>query len=196
MKNYSVKVLALIVFVLSTTFVNAQSAKFEDVHVLARIHSIKETSTFDGHAIELENAGLTEVLKKLGPDDEVLLKGYVSYRPEKKDTRMEMNPVFHIQSIHPVSLKELGISNEKITEPSRVFTTKNIAAPATIKVTPEVATAMTMTASLLMLQNLTASPSTPVQNQIQQATFLSAGVLATGYFIWKQLNDSKKKGSL
>ncbi len=186
----------LLFFVFTSCLVKADPG-FEDVHVLARIHSIHNTRVLNGYAIEFENSGVSESLKKLAPDDEVLLKGHITYRPVKSDTRMEMNPVFHIDSIHPVSLKELGLAKDRIAEPSRTFTTTKIATPVTIAVTPEVAGAMTMTASFLMLQNLTSAQSPQTNSQIQQATFLSAGVLATGYFIWKQLRESKeKKGRL
>lgn len=192
MTGPSQKFFTLILFILATCLVKAETGTFDDVHVLARIQSIREGGSIEGHAIQLENAELKDTLKKLRPDDEVLLKGYISYSPVKHDTKMAMNPVFHIQSIQPVSLKAIGISEDKITEPPQTITMSQPKTPGAITISPEVASAMTMTASVLMLQDLTSPQSPTLTNDIQKVTFLSAGVLATGYFIWKQLKASKK----
>ncbi len=186
------KYLSLILLFTSFLSLAAPNA-MEDVHVLARIHSIKEAEALTGHAIELENKGMSEVLTKLKPEDEVLLKGYVTYKPQRSDTKINMNPVFHVQSIHPVSLKRLGVTAQKVEEPNLTFTAASYKGPATIPVSAEVAGSITLTASVLMLQNLTnAGGSQPMKADLERATFLSAGALATGYFIWKQIQSSKK----
>ncbi len=188
MKKLTSKILVLCLLLLSSIWSRADTSRMENVHVLARIHSIKEAETLTGNAIQLENDGLSEILQKLKPEDEVLLKGFVTYQPEKNDTQINMHPVFHIQSIHPVSLKRLGITQEKIAEPSLTFTTASAKGPLTIPVSTAVASSITMTASILLLQNLTYAESTqPLKSDLQKATFLSAGILATGYFIWKQI---------
>lgn len=197
MKQLTGKILLICILLLSSFLVRAEESRMENVHVLARIHSIKEAEALTGHAIELENDGLSEILQKIKPEDEVILKGFVTYHPDRNDTKIEMNPVFHIQSIHPVSLKRLGITNEKVEEPGLVFSTTSYKGPGTIPVSAEVAGAMTMTASILLLQNLSATSGTqPVKADLERAIFISAGALATGYFIWKQIQSSRKKNSL
>ena len=165
----------------------------EDVHLLAQIHSVKDAEAITGHSIKLESEGMGKILEKLRPEDEVLLKGYVTYQPERSDTKINMNPVFHVQSIHPVSLKRLGITAQKIEEPNLTFTTAQMKGTGTIPISEEVASAMTLTASVLLVQNLTNNGGTQTMKaDLERATFLSAGALATGYFIWKQIQSSRK----
>jgi hypothetical protein len=193
MKYLLSRFLVTCLLVLSSLHCLAETNSMEDIQILARVHSIKEAEALTGHAIELEDEGLSDILQKIKPEDEVILKGYMTYRPDKSDTKINMNPVFHIQSIHPVSLKRLGITQQTVEEPNLIFTTTAPKGPATIPVSAEVAGAMTMTASILLLQDLTTSGATqPMKADIEKATFLSAGALATGYFIWKQIKSPKK----
>lgn len=170
------------------------SSDTQEVNILAKVHSVKEAKTQQGIAIELENAGLSEMLSKLSPDDEVLLKGEVRYDPVRVDGKINMNPKFRIKSIHPVSLKELGVTAYKVQDPPLNFTSEELNNPrGTIHVTPEVASAITITAAVLLIQDLGGSAETqPTKHEIDRATFLSAGVLATGLFIWEMISKKKK----
>ncbi len=188
---YSILLTSLILFY--SFLSQAEINTMEDVHLLAQIHSVKDAEAITGHSIKLESEGMGKILEKLRPEDEVLLKGYVTYQPERSDTKINMNPVFHVQSIHPVSLKRLGITAQKIEEPNLTFTTAQMKGTGTIPISEEVASAMTLTASVLLVQNLTNNGGTQTMKaDLERATFLSAGALATGYFIWKQIQSSRK----
>lgn len=193
MNNLFTKLLVACLFILSSFLVRGEPPVSQEAHVLVKVHSVKEAETQLGVAIELENEGLSQILSGLSPDDEVLLKGEVTYHPTRSDGAIFMSPKFRIKSIHPVSLKRLGVTNVKVQDPPMLFSSQNSPGLKTIHVSPEVAGAMTLTASVLLLQDLSGSASTqPLKHQIDQATFLSAGALATGYFIWKQLTEKKK----
>lgn len=187
------KFLIACLFILSSFLVWGESPQNLEVHVLVKVHSVKDAEAQLGVAIELENAGLSKMLSGLAPDDEVLLKGHVTYHQTNSDGQILMNPKFHIESIHPVSLKRLGVTAVPVQEPRMTFSSAPYPGPKSLQVSPEVAGAITFTASALMLQNLTGmAESQPLKYEIDRAMFFSAGVLATGYFIWKQISEKKK----
>ena len=172
--------------------IRAQDEGFEDVSLLARIHSIKDVEALSGYAVKLEQEGLAKVLSDLEPNDEVLLKGSVRYHPVTLDSKTEMRPTFHINKIIPVSLKRLGKSEFKIAEPKLVFSLAEPRGPKGIAVNEKVATAITLTATVLLMQNLTSTSSGGPREEIQSRILFGAGALATGTFIWEQI----QKGAL
>lgn len=144
----------------------------------------------------LAKSELNKVVENLEPGDETLVKGYITYKAITVEGQTKLSPLFVIESITPVSLKRLGniqvaqdsdFSQFKMAEP-------NSYSPLTIPVTTELASAITITTSMLLMQNLTASGSQPhTKQQINSGLFLMSGALATGYFIYEQLSGSLKK---
>ena len=173
--------------------VRAQTPLNEEVYVLVKIHSVKDAETQLGLPIVFENQEHSKKLLSLSPDDEVLLKGHLTYHQTKSDGKLTMSTKFHIESIHPISLKRLGITEVPSMEPRMTFTSKVYPGPEGLQVSPEIAGAITFTASALLLQNLSETANTqPLKYQMDRAMFISTGVLATGYFIWKQISEKKK----
>ncbi len=173
--------------------VKAQSDGFENVTLLARIHSIQDAVALSGYAVKLDQESLSHVLAHLEPEDEVLLKGSIRYLPVTQDNKTDMRPTFYISKIIPVSLKRLGESNFSVAEPKLVFSLPEAQAPKGISVTGKVAMAITLTATILLMQNLSTAGTPPgMREKLQSQVFFGAGALATGSFIWDQL----QKGTL
>lgn len=194
MNTYLSKLFILLPLALSSFMVNAQSDGFEDVTVLARIHSVKEAEALSGYAVKLEEEGLEHVLAHLEPEDEVLLKGFIRYLPASHDNKKDMRPTFFISRIIPVSLRRIGESKFKTGESRFIFSLEGEKAPKGIPVTGKVATAITMTATILMMQNLsTSGPTHGPMDDLQAQVLLGAGALATGIFIWEQFHSGSLK---
>lgn len=193
MNRHISKFFVVVALTLSTFLVGAQNDGFEEVTLLARIHSVKDVEALSGYAVKLEQEGLSEILTKLEPEDEVILKGSIRYNPVTVDNKTEMRPKFYIEKIIPVSLKRLGKDDFKIADPKILFSLKEKEGPKTFPVSGKVATAITLTASVLLMQSLShgAGGSNP-QEQLQSQLLFGAGALATGLYIWEQI----QKGSL
>ena len=168
------------------------TARAEDVTVVARIHSVKDAEKAFRLPVILENEGLTAVLTKLDPEDEVILKGRVEYHPVTHEGRTEMNPTFHVEKLIPVSLAKIGKMEFVPVETKMRVSQSPAYAPKTIGVSGKVAQAMTLTASLLMLKELSGNQkSQPQTDQLNTGLIFSAGVLATGVYLWEQLKNPK-----
>lgn len=181
--------LIIATLILTSFMAHAMDEGFEDVTLLARIHSLKDVEKISGYAAVLEEEGLNKILQGLEKDDEVLLKGSIRYHPVTMDNKTEMRPTFHINKIVPVSLKRLGKLDLEIAEPKLVFSLDEPRAPKTIPVSGKVATAMTLTASILLLQNLTSGQSDGPRQKLESQVLFGAGALATGSFIWDQIHQ-------
>lgn len=182
MKNFLLVLSLLIVF----------TARADDVTVVARIHSLKEAQDTLHYPVILENEGLSSVLKKLDPQDDVLLKGRIEYHPVTVEGKTRMNPTFHVEHIVPVSLAKIGKVELVPVEQKITFATKPPFEPKTLGVSGKVATAITLTASILMLKELTGNQTTqPVQNDLNTGLIFSAGALATGAYLWEQFKTPK-----
>ena len=193
MNTFLSKTLLIFALTLSSFLARSESNAFEDVTILARIHSVKDVEAISGYAVSLEQEGLAQILTELKPEDEVLLKGRIRYRPVTADTKTEMRPEFIITKIAPVSLKRLGESEFQVAEPKIVFSLAEPRGPKTIPVSGKVASAITLTAAVLLMQNLSSEHSGKgPREKLQSEVFFGAGALATGTFIWEQL----KSGSL
>jgi hypothetical protein len=200
------KNLLIIAFSLITLIGNviAQTESSPNIQVLAKIH-------ITGHAIHLirlneddvipsllKNKESEKVISQMGPDAEALVKGHITYQATTIEGQAKLEPIFIIESINPISLKLLG----KVKPPddnelaSNIFRSpdKNYA-PFSIPVSTEVASALTLTTSVLLLQSLTASANQPqVEQQLNTGLFLFAGALATGVFIYDQIKSNHSKG--
>lgn len=198
MKNFTI-ITGLLFFVLTQhAFADSPTevSFFAKIHTVGQDVSVVRTNEGDTITSVLGSKKLKQDIEKLLPGDEALLKGYITYRSASVDGHRKLTPLFIIESISPVSLSRLGKSKKldlndiaalKIPSPKGY-------SPLTIPVTTELASAITLTTSMLLMQNLTASASQPnTKQQINTGLFLFSGALATGYFIYEQLKGSLKK---
>jgi hypothetical protein len=107
-----------------------------------------------------------------------------------------LKPVFLIESIHPISLQRLGqIDLKEIDQEIHIKPIEYDPKKGSIPVTSNVASAITITAGVLLLQNLTPPDQGFTQNKdLNTGLIFSAGALATGLFIYDQIKDQSNKG--
>lgn len=141
------------------------------------------------------NKEIINKLSLLNSGAEAFVSGYIDYEHFTSGDSHRMMPYFIIQEIYPVSLKDLGSDAQQILDlesikplefPSLVY------APAPIYVSTEVASAITMTSSLLLMNELT-SGNDGTEKDLRTMLFFSAGTMATLMFIYDQFEGSKKK---
>ncbi len=182
----------------------AQTESSPNIQVLAKIHvtghAINLIRLSEGDVIPslLKNKELEKVISQMGPDAEALVKGHITYQATTIEGQAKLEPIFIIESINPISLNLLGkikppddneLANNIFRSPDKNY------APFNIPVTTEVASALTLTTSVLLLQSLTASANQPqVEQQLNTGLFLFAGALATGVFIYDQIKSNHSKG--
>lgn len=135
------------------------------------------------------NKNLVDELKKLEEGDEVLMEGHINYRPTFSMERTSFKPYFMIESIRPVSLKRLGQINFKLPESSlQLDQVPGEFRPLTLPVSTEVASALTMTTTLLLMDSLTSDSGDPSGRQdLRRGLIISAGTMATVLFIYEQM---------
>jgi hypothetical protein len=133
------------------------------------------------------------VMSQLHDGDEVLIEGHIHQETISIDDSSRVHSYLIIEKIHKVTLAELGDIRFNVPDPSLSFETKPFS-PVAIPVTAEVASAMTMTTGMLLMENLSGSSSTDPEGrrQIRQSVMLSAGLMATVIFIYEQLKGSSK----
>jgi hypothetical protein len=180
--------------------VHALEQQQQEIKLIARIKSMgnKVELVKDQKSApimtELAKPELKKIIDSLETGDEALIEGHLRYRPKGIETET-MPAVFVISSIRPISLKRLGHMEGKfIEEPKELMLTdKAPFAPKSIPVSGELIGAITFTASLLMLQDLTSSQaSSNPQHQLNSGLIFSAGSLATGLLIYEQISGKKK----
>jgi len=190
--------------ILLSLFTIKTSAQYEEIKVIARIKAQgkeikiergKETSRVN---IKLSHKKLLETIKDLKPGDEALMTGHFEYRMKGVEEESS-SPIFVIDSIKPISLKRLGEMNQKINEKTLeeekvvVFKSEPPFEPKSLPVTGSVASAITMTLGLLMLQDLSVPENEPkARKDLNAGLILSAGALATGVFIYEQIRGKEK----
>lgn len=139
------------------------------------------------------NEEVAKTLDQLQPGDEVFIEGFVSHHATAGLEQGKVLPFFVVEKVYPISLKALSVTDYKA--PELEFTPDSTAdfSPARIPVTAEVASAMTMTTSLLLMHDLTMGSTEPeMKKQLQTALFLSAGTMATMLFVYEQLTGKTK----
>jgi hypothetical protein len=192
--------LSFITLILTIPLQLFASTQTEEIRLMARIKNkgsqiqLVRDNQSAGVKTVLGSPDLQKVIDDFEPGDEALITGHLKYQIKGVEAE-STPPVFIISSIKPVSLKRLGIQEKTFVEDPKAFLISPSPAPApkTITVTKEVATAITMTASLLMLQDLTAKAGEPgVKKDINTGLIFSAGALATGLFIYEQITGKTK----
>jgi hypothetical protein len=175
----------------------------EEIQVIARIKAtsgkIEIIRSVEGDVIPslLKDKKLEEVLKKMKPGEEAIIKGYISfYGTSHEDGQISHKPIFMIEAINPVSLELLGKDEQKrdIENYQTQLSQNEIYSPVTIPISTEAATAMTITATALLLQNLAATPNQPQGKQdLNSGVLLYSGLFATSIFLYQQISSSIKE---
>jgi len=133
-------------------------------------------------------------LADLKAGDEVMVEGRIHQEIQNSGDLQTLKSYLIIDSIHAVSLKQLG-SMEKTDLPqdNKIYSSIVTYSPSQIPVSAEVATAMTMTTGMLLLENLSSSASTDPdgRRQVRQAVLLSTGLMASIIFIYEQIKTGK-----
>ena len=144
----------------------------------------------------LKNRSLKKTISSLSPGDDALIEGHIVYESTMSEGQKNLKPVFLIESIHPISLKKLGqIDLKEINQEIHIKSIEYDPKKGSIPVTSNVASAITITAGLLLLQNLTPPDQAFTQNKdLNMGLIFSAGALATGLFIYDQIKDQSNKG--
>ncbi len=198
MKKITTFLIILSLFTIKT------SAQQEEIKLIARIKAQgreikivrgKETSRVN---IKLSHKKLLQTIKDLKPGDEALMTGHFEYLMKGVEEKSS-SPIFVIDSIKPISLKRLGEMNQKINEKTLgeekvvVFKSEAPFEPKSLPVTGPVASAITMTMGLLMLQDLSVPENEPkARKDLNAGLIFSAGALATGVFIYEQIRRREK----
>ena len=127
--------------------------------------------------------------------EEAIFRGYVKQEIIHQDGKTEFRPVLVIQSITPISLKLIGQAATGQEEISIAIKESKPEAFAynPFPVTTEIASAITLTSTVLLMQSLTVNPAEPqMKQQLNSGLVVFAGTLATLMFIFDQLQDNKK----
>lgn len=197
-RAYDCFMMKLILFVLFLTHASFAS-NIEEVKAIGRIQQGQQGLTLirslEGDAIPcmLGDQNLQQVMGALQEGDEVVVEGHISYLSSQSDGKTNLKPYFNITSMKPVSLSRLGMTkmNEIPEQTPGPVLVQNFS-PKTIPVTVEVASAIQMTTSLLLMQSLSANPDVSVvQQQLNFGLILFSGALATGVFIYEQVAEKK-----
>lgn len=142
------------------------------------------------------NQDIKKKFESLPHGTEALMEGHITYQPVTGDNaRTSFRPFFVIQSIHPVSLADLGAGKAipDISAPLFLPQSDLILHRPGLPVTTEVASAITLTTSMLLMQDLTTDKTDPNgRNDIRKALFLSAGAMATVLFLYEQFTGKTK----
>lgn len=146
-------------------------------------------------AVPLNN----EIKKKfeaLSHGTEALMEGHITYRPVTGDNaRTSFRPFFIIEKINPVTLADLGSGRTIPDLNTPLYLPQNdfILHRPGIPVTTEVASALTLTTSMLLMQELTTDKTDPNgRNDVRKALFISAGAMATVLFLYEQITGKTK----
>jgi hypothetical protein len=159
-------------------------------------HSLKIRPTGAGSSIPavVYSEEVSKKLSKLDDGSEAVIDGFIRYTYHKTEGTHHSQPFIMIQDIHPVSLKQLGIGPEPmVADQLPIRSTRSEYIPPSIPITTEVASAMTLTTSLLLMNELTSSNSSySLDKDLRTTLFLSTGLMATIILIYDQIQGKNK----
>ncbi len=137
---------------------------------------------------------IEEELSSISKDEEALIEGYIKYRPISSGEKTSFAPYFSIEAVRPVSLNRLSALDYEAPASSFEFTPMDQEfRPYTIPVTTEVASALTMTSTFLLMDSLSSGDGEPSGRQdLRKGLIISAGTMATVLFIYDQIKKGKK----
>lgn len=145
--------------------------------------------------VKMTDKKIQNLFDSMKQDDEAVIQGRIEYEVVSSDGQQQLKPYFIIDSIHPVSLKEIGskLSFTPLEDPDLSLENTTTFIPRAIPVTTEVASAITMTSSLLLMESLSSGSGDPSgRSDLRKALFISAGAMATLLFIYEQLEGKTK----
>ncbi len=189
----------LILFLFSFS-VYSQDPNWQEVRLFARIKEISKGSpalSYEGQETVpsvIKDKKLQDELAKLKAGDEALIIGKIISSPKTVEGRTIFNQIFVIDSIHPVSLAKLGkIEFKEQDRPKKFSPLLSDYSPKTIPLNSDAASAITFTASVLLMNSLTNSGhDTTPKADLNKGVLFTAGALATGLFIYEQLKGKKE----
>lgn len=191
------KYLILLLFSLSSF---SQGHDWQEIRLFARIKEVNQ----GGHFLKYEgqetipsviqDKKLQDELAQLKAGDEALIIGKIISSPKTSEGRTIFHQVFIIESIHPVSLEKLGkIEFKEQDQPKNFSSLTTDYVPQSIPLSTDAASAITFTASVLLLNSLTNSGhDTTPKADLNKGVLFTAGALATGLFIYEQLKGKKE----
>jgi hypothetical protein len=190
------KYLILLLFSLSSF---SQGPDWQEVRLFARIKEINKGSPslqYEGQETVpsvIQDKKLQDQLTKLKAGDEALIIGKIISSPKTVEGRTIFHQVFIIESIHPVSLEKLGkVELKEQDQPKKFSSFPTDYTPKSIPLSTDAASAITFTASVLLLNSLTNSGhDTTPKADLNKGVLFTAGALATGLFIYEQLKGKK-----
>lgn len=143
----------------------------------------------------IKDKNVQAIYDQMRQGSEAFVEGYIDYEIKSVDSLKTMKPTFVVESIHPVSLAKIGkIVDFQAQEDFEASYTKNVPyAPPAIAVTTELASALTLTSTLLLMESLSSQGLDPQgRRNMKQALIISGGVMATLLFIYEQLEGKTK----
>lgn len=182
-----------------------KAESFAEIEVLGKVKMKGNSIEFiprnqsDAMAVPslVKDQKLINSISSLESADEAFVKGHVIFQKFDSDGNGQMKPVFVIESVKPISLKRIGDIGDMQDFPRKqdyLILKADSFAPWSIPVSTEIASAITMTSAMLLMQSLTASPLQPEGiQQIQRGLILSAGALMTGALIIEKFTIKDKK---
>lgn len=141
------------------------------------------------------NKEVKSKLESLPAGTEAMMEGHITYEQVTTDSPRHLRPFFVIERIQPLSLADLGEAGRKLPDtPPRVLLTENIIyQPVAFPVTTEVASAITLTTSMLLMEELTSGNTEPEgKRDLRKALFISAGATATMLFLYEQFTGKTR----
>jgi hypothetical protein len=191
----------IVVTLLNMCFAFADRPMGESFEVIGKItlqeNHVRLFRSSNGDAIPsvLQRQHLKEIISQFNPNEEAIIKGHITYLSTSLDGQASLRPFFIIESIKPISLQKLG--KVEFTDSSQfqspIMLQNMIYAPMALPITTEVASAITLTTSMLLMQSLATSSRPQVTDQLNTGLILFAGALATGVFIFEQITGTQTK---
>lgn len=131
-------------------------------------------------------------VNQLTSGSEAFIEGYVDYQVTTAEGVHSKAPFLVIKSIHPVSLSELGrmegLSEDRLMKTMQLRIEKTPYPAFAFPVSTEVASAITMTSSFLLMESLSSGAGDPSgRRELRKALIISTGVMATLVFLHEQI---------
>jgi hypothetical protein len=185
--------LLVLIFLIQSAF-----SSEDTIRALIRIEKkqghLQVTTTPQGTSLPTVFAS-KEVRKKMNQLEngtEAIVEGKIHYEFSRIEGSHFSRPNFVISKIMPISLKDLGnIDDTKIESHLNIAPQKSEYIPPTIPITTEVASAITLTTSVLLMNELTSGQSSGLNKDLSASLFLTTGIFATILFIYEQIEGKK-----